>query len=87
VRIYGRCYGNDGPLDGRAVYTTDDEHLQACFDAVAIQSRSYGNARIGRDFIRKYRKLLPSEAIGDRSALTTVSAVADLRSSARTATL
>jgi len=52
-------------LEAKAVYTAEDEHIQARFDAVATYSRSFGNARIGRDFIRKYRRLLPSaEASG-----------------------
>jgi len=48
---------------------------QQRFDAVAINSRSFGNARIGRDFIRKYRRLLPSgeacrqEDVGQAMAL------------------
>jgi hypothetical protein len=47
-------------LEAKATYTAEDNHLQTHFDAVAINSRSFGNARIGRDFIRKYRSLLPS---------------------------
>jgi putative glycosyltransferase (TIGR04372 family) len=47
-------------LEAKAAYTEEDEYLQVRFDAVATNSRSFGNARIGRDFIRKYRKLLPS---------------------------
>jgi putative glycosyltransferase (TIGR04372 family) len=46
-------------LEGNVAYAEDDERLQARFDAVAVQSRSFGNARIGRDFVRKYRALLP----------------------------
>lgn len=52
-------------LEAKASYPGEDEQLQARFDAVATQSRSFGNARIGREFIRKYRRLLPSgEACG-----------------------
>lgn len=46
-------------LEAKASYTAEDKHLQARFDAVATNSRSFGNARIGRDFVRKYRRLLP----------------------------
>ena len=49
-------------LDAKANYTAEDELLQARFDAVAINSRSFGNARIGREFVRKYRRLLPTGA-------------------------
>jgi putative glycosyltransferase (TIGR04372 family) len=47
-------------LEAKAEYSVEDRRLQACFDTVALRSRSFGNARIGRDFIRKYRGLLPS---------------------------
>jgi len=47
-------------LEDKAAYTAEDKHLQARFDAVAANSRSFGNARVGRDFIRKYGRLLPS---------------------------
>ena len=46
-------------LEGTAAYTAEDDRLQARFDSVATNARSFGNARIGRDFIRKYRSLLP----------------------------
>jgi len=46
-------------LDGRHVCTAEDQALRARFDAVATGARSFGNAQIGRDFIRKYRGLLP----------------------------
>lgn len=46
-------------LDGKAEYTDQDRLLQSQFDKVALQSRSYGNARVGRDFLRKYQCLLP----------------------------
>jgi putative glycosyltransferase (TIGR04372 family) len=46
-------------LDGKAEYTDEDRLLQSQFDKVALQSRSYGNARVGRDFLRKYQCLLP----------------------------
>lgn len=48
-------------LETNVAYTTEDRNLQARFDAVATNSRCFGNARIGRDFVRKYRRLLPSE--------------------------
>jgi len=47
-------------LDGGAEYTAEDNQLQTYFDVVALQARSFGNARIGRDFLRKYRRLLPA---------------------------
>jgi len=47
-------------LEGGADYTIEDERLQARFDAVACRSRSYGNARVGRDFLRKFQDLLPT---------------------------
>jgi len=54
-------------LEAKAAYTAEDKHLQSRFDAVATNSRSFGNARIGRDFIRKYRRLLPSgDACGQK---------------------
>jgi putative glycosyltransferase (TIGR04372 family) len=52
-------------LDNRLVDAADDEPLQARFNAVADTSRSYGNARIGRDFIRKHENLLPPEPRAD----------------------
>lgn len=45
-------------LGGEATYTDEDERVQARFDAVAAHSRSFGNARVGRDFIRKHSELL-----------------------------
>jgi putative glycosyltransferase (TIGR04372 family) len=45
-------------LEATAVYTAEDTNLQAAFDMVARHARSYGSARIGRDFVRKYRRLL-----------------------------
>ena len=56
-------------LEAKAVYTAEDRDLQAQFDAVATSSRSYGNARIGRDFIRKYRRLLPPQAASGKIAV------------------
>ena len=47
-------------LEAKAVYTATDRTLLARFETVAAQSRSFGNARIGREFIRKYHRLLPS---------------------------
>ena len=49
-------------LEAQVLYTAEDRELQARFDAVAAQSRCCGNARIGREFIRKYRRLLPTAA-------------------------
>jgi len=46
-------------LEGTAVYTTEDKAFQACFEAVCATSRCFGNAKIGRDFVRKHRSLLP----------------------------
>jgi putative glycosyltransferase (TIGR04372 family) len=46
-------------LDGGTYNSTEDQQLQAYFERVALQSRSYGNARVGRDFLRKYQHLLP----------------------------
>jgi hypothetical protein len=45
-------------FDIKAAYSEEDELLQARFNAVAATSRSFGNARIGREFVRKYRRLL-----------------------------
>jgi putative glycosyltransferase (TIGR04372 family) len=50
-------------LDGGAEYTAEDQQLQSYFEKVALQSRSYGNARVGRDFLRKYQCLLPPALI------------------------
>jgi putative glycosyltransferase (TIGR04372 family) len=49
-------------VENRAAYTADDDQLQARFDVVARNSRCFGNARIGRDFLRKHRRLLPGKA-------------------------
>lgn len=57
-------------LDGRAEYSAEDQQLQSQFDAVAMQSRSYGNAHVGRDFLRKYQCLLPSALTSRRSEAT-----------------
>ena len=47
-------------LESGVTYTAEDEHLQVRFDAVATHSRSFGNASVGRNFLRKYRGLLPT---------------------------
>jgi putative glycosyltransferase (TIGR04372 family) len=47
-------------LESSATNTAEDENLRVRFDAVATNSRSFGNASIGRDFLRKYRRLLPT---------------------------
>jgi putative glycosyltransferase (TIGR04372 family) len=49
-------------LEGGAVYTAEDKRLQTRFDAVANAYLSFGNAHIGRDFIRAHQRLLPTEA-------------------------
>jgi putative glycosyltransferase (TIGR04372 family) len=43
-------------------YTAEDDRLQARFNAVALQARSFGNARIGRAFLNEHAGLLPREA-------------------------
>jgi putative glycosyltransferase (TIGR04372 family) len=58
-------------LEGTSAYTAADTLLQNRFDAIATQSRSYGNAWIGRDFIRKYQDLLPSGQIVREGAFST----------------
>jgi putative glycosyltransferase (TIGR04372 family) len=45
-------------LDGTLFYTEQDEVLQSAFDAVAETNLSIGNARAGRDFLRRYSRLL-----------------------------
>jgi len=45
-------------LDGRLTYTHDDEALQSTFDSVAETNVCIGNARPGRDFLRRHRTLL-----------------------------
>jgi len=44
--------------DGALCYSRQDEALQSAFDAVAETNLCIGNARIGRAFLRKYRRLL-----------------------------
>ena len=39
-------------LESSATNTAEDENLRVRFDAVATNSRSFGNASIGRDFLR-----------------------------------
>jgi putative glycosyltransferase (TIGR04372 family) len=46
-------------LEGKAAYADEDRRLQARFAAVAVASRCFGNAELGRDFLRKHRDLLP----------------------------
>jgi putative glycosyltransferase (TIGR04372 family) len=53
-------------LDEKADYTPEDLLLQACFDKVAVNARSYGNARMGRDFLRYYKNLLPDTLVAER---------------------
>jgi putative glycosyltransferase (TIGR04372 family) len=50
-------------LEGKVEYSAEDDQLQSYFNAVALQARSFGNARIGREFLRKYQYLLPSTLI------------------------
>jgi len=45
-------------LDGNLSYTEADEALQSAFDAVAETNLSIGNARAGRDFLRRNSRLL-----------------------------
>jgi putative glycosyltransferase (TIGR04372 family) len=45
-------------LDGTLSYTEADEALQSAFDAVAETNLAIGNARAGRDFLRRYSRLL-----------------------------
>lgn len=47
-------------LDGKAVYTAEDVALQDRYFALALQCGSYKGSRIGRDFLRKYKHLLPA---------------------------
>lgn len=62
-------------LEEQTARSPEDAELQARFDAVAENSRSFGNARIGRNFIRKYRRLLPSGTAGQRRAVRQSSTV------------
>jgi putative glycosyltransferase (TIGR04372 family) len=50
-------------LEAKTLYTAEDGELQTAFNLAATHARSYGNARIGRDFVRKYRRLLPSASL------------------------
>ena len=45
-------------LDGTSSHTELDEALQSAFDAVAETNLCIGNARAGRDFLRRYSHLL-----------------------------
>ncbi len=47
-------------VEGRAVYTEEDERLQGCFKGLMTREHySYGaRSRVGRDFLRKYSALL-----------------------------
>ncbi|TAE90940.1 MAG: TIGR04372 family glycosyltransferase [Verrucomicrobia bacterium] len=47
--------------DGDITYSQEDELLQQRFRTLARNSKSYGNSRIGRDFIQKYALLLPAK--------------------------
>jgi hypothetical protein len=46
--------------EAKLCYSAEDEALQSRFDETATSARSFGNARVGRDFIRKFRRLLPA---------------------------
>jgi putative glycosyltransferase (TIGR04372 family) len=46
-------------LDGVATYTAEDQELQDRYLALAIKYGSYKSSRIGREFMNKYRSLLP----------------------------
>jgi len=45
-------------LDGKLSYSDADQALQETFDAVAETNFCYGNARLGRDFLRRHKDLL-----------------------------
>jgi putative glycosyltransferase (TIGR04372 family) len=45
-------------LDGKLSCSEEDRSLQKTFDAVAEANFCYGNARIGRDFLRRHKELL-----------------------------
>jgi putative glycosyltransferase (TIGR04372 family) len=45
-------------LDGNGSYSEEDQSLQKTFDAMAETNFCYGNARIGRDFLRRHKELL-----------------------------
>lgn len=57
LEILQRC-------DGELTYSEEDELLQEQFRRVSRNSTSYGNSRIGRDFLQKYAYLLPSRNDG-----------------------
>ena len=46
-------------LNSTVIYTKEDNLLQAKFDKLADTFKCFGFSRIGRDFLRKYAKLLP----------------------------
>ena len=49
-------------LDGNVSYTPEDERLQKRFKSLLEAEPMYAtNARVGRDFLRKYARLLPEE--------------------------
>ncbi|MEG3969486.1 TIGR04372 family glycosyltransferase [Microcoleus sp. T2B6] len=45
-------------LDGTIQYEASDEVLQERFKELATRSKACGNSRMGRDFLRKYAKML-----------------------------
>lgn len=45
-------------LDGKVIYSEEDQSLQYTFDAVAETNFCYGNARLGRDFLQLHKDLL-----------------------------
>ncbi len=45
-------------LDGKAKYTAEDLHLQACFEKVAVDARSYGNAENRTQFLAPTQELV-----------------------------
>jgi putative glycosyltransferase (TIGR04372 family) len=49
-------------LDGEISYSDEDHWLQQTFEAVAESNFCYGNARMGRDFLRRHKELLICEA-------------------------
>jgi putative glycosyltransferase (TIGR04372 family) len=45
-------------LEGKPNYSEEDEHLQERFDRICISNSYKANARVGRDFLRKWAHLL-----------------------------
>ena len=47
-------------IEGKIKYTPEDKRLQAEFSRLAEAFKAYGCSRIGRNFLRKYARLLPT---------------------------